>query len=172
VITLNYRTFFLVFLYGVTVVVFALAAKQDWDDTEVSGELCIVIWTLVGLGWLVWNRGWLQFVLLLLLLILFYIPVDIPYFGDADILPIALYIAYYLYPLALYGENLIATLFFPVMLLLVMLPYAKLYYHLRGGKYKLFQGMFVPILPACAIAWWLAGLLTAAYYVALSLVFG
>lgn len=140
-------------------ILFIPMAIDDWKDNYVDGRLCLVAWILTGLAWFFCGYQLWTGIVLLVLVIIFYSKFEIPLFGDADILPIAMYIAVFLSV----GTGRAIWIMYPLCLLACLIPYAKIYCKAHGSVWKPFCGIAMPMLPCFAVGWWLATISYAIY---------
>lgn len=143
-------------LFGFTFVFSLLIttmAVQDLKTTSVSGELCLCASGIALLAlWQLHSRHWLVIMMVIALLVLVIGNVGLPFIGEADLVPIA-------FAFVIYGSKdcPISWIFiYPLSLLFVLIPYAKVYANLSGEEWHFGCGKYVPALPAFALAWWLS----------------
>lgn len=145
----------------IVAVLFTFASKQDWETNSVSGELCLTIAICLLLTVVEFKAPIWVVVLVGFLGILVFLPFEIPYFGDADLLPVAAYIGFYL---GFSGWGPLWEFVYLICLLVVLFPYAKIYAKEHGWVWTFGCGKMVPMLPAFTIAWWMSLIINAALY--------
>lgn len=131
-------------------VLLTLGAVYDWRMQAVPGLLCFSFWVTVIATFALCNTYMIVGVVLFVLMLVFYLPLEIPMFGDADILPIAAYIAFFIRSPIVWIESMFPLFSF----MLALYPSALVYCKSHNIKYKLFSGMMIPAFPAFACAWW------------------
>ena len=136
-------------LFGILL---TLMAIQDWKTSDVSGELCLLSWITVCITYMMINRSKIVGAALVLMLISFYGNITFTVLGEADYIPIAMYLVCYWKDFS----HCIEAMFLLVSLLIILIPYAKFYTRTKGKEWHLGANMFVPVLPAFALAWWMS----------------
>lgn len=146
-----------VIYYGLCGVVLSLMATDDWKECEIPEWKCLIGWFITILTFRARSGVLWLGVLICALAILYFLPFTASFFGDADYIPLCIYLAYFGEADTLNGLNVVPLLMSLITLLIILFPYAHIYYKCHGGAFKLFSGMAVPMLPAFAIAWWCSG---------------
>lgn len=126
-----------------------LMAAEDWKTMEISGWKCTATWALTIVSWYLCGHNIVAGVVILILLIVYYAPFELSVFGDADIIPLAMFIAI---PCSL-GLFSIYVLSYPITLLLCLVPYGKLYAREHGFSWKFGDKVIMPALPCFAVSW-------------------
>lgn len=140
--------FMFMIVHGVLLTVMAV---QDWKTTTVAGELCLVSGLVSGFA-LYWLRASVPAIILIAILYLvLFSPMEIPCFGDADIVPFAMLLSVF----STEACPLCWLPTFPLCLLSVLYPYAKIYSKAQGRDWHFGSMQYIPALPAFATAWWL-----------------
>lgn len=141
--------------FGVTSALLIAASIQDWKTMYVCGELVFSCWILcLSLLYFNSNSTVYHWIFVCVLAIVCYLPFDIPGFGDADLLPIAFYFAYYAPTLS---ATTVALFGFPVFLLLCLIPYGKIWGRAHGMNWSFGDAVPMPMLPCFTAAWVLSG---------------
>lgn len=125
---------------------------EDWRSSLISEFWC---WCVLAVSWLAWvlnARNTLSFVIMIAITFLFILNREFKYVGDADLLCIAMYAGVFLH----YGVYSPVTYMCPVVVLCLMVPYAKFYSRTHGIKWRLFSGVMMPAFPLISISWWVA----------------
>lgn len=130
-------------------------AVDDWRSNTVSGVGCLISWCVVAAGVILVPTYVAVYIALVLLAVLFYLPVDIPMFGDADIIPVAMITHVTAGVMAIHLTTVYYCLYLLVLLLLLF-PYAKYWAKKHGTEWHFGSGTMVPALPCFAAAWWVA----------------
>lgn len=136
-------------VYGVLLTAMAV---DDWKTSSVAGWLCLVTWVLLFGGFFLCRSGWTVFILVSLLVVAFYLPLDIPFFGDADIMPFAMWLVVFCGK----GVPFMLAIAYMVTLLAALIPYALVWGRLHGMGWRLQRGQMMPMLPVFALAWWVS----------------
>lgn len=133
-------------------VAMSIAAKEDWKSSTVSGVICVICWAIVALSLFLWGLGAPQVFVCFAMCLAFYILGPESPLGSADLLPLAMYIATYA------QDNFLSPvpLMYPLCILVILVPYAKVYGKVSGSGWKIFRMQRMPMLPCLAIAWWLS----------------
>lgn len=133
-------------------VALSIAAKEDWKSSTVSGIICVICWAIIALSLFLWGFGILHVCICIIMCLAFYILGPESPAGSADLLPLAMYIATYA------QDNFLSPvpLMYPLCILVILVPYAKVYGKVSGSGWKIFRMQRMPMLPCLAIAWWLS----------------
>ena len=130
-------------------VILLIMAREDWKTNAVSEWKCLISWMLVAVSWFYCGHNVLNGVILALLLVLYYLPFEISVFGDADIIPFAMFIAISCSE-GLFSIYAIAYL---IILLITLIPYGKFYAKVHDFKWKFGDRVMMPALPCFAFVW-------------------
>lgn len=123
---------------------------EDWRSSLISEFWC---WLMLGASWLAWvlnGRNVLSFVIMVAITLLFVLNREFKYVGDADLLCIAMYAGVFVH----YGVYSPVTYMWPVVVLCLMVPYAKVYSRVHGIQWRLFGGVMMPAFPLISVSWW------------------
>ena len=123
-------------------------ARDDWEYMEVAGEPCVIEWMILCVSYIVNGPRVSVLCALAFCMALFYSEFELPYFGDADLLPVAGYIVYNGFPWENAGDWVLTS----SVLLLVLMISVVLYNKKNGNKNLLDLRIEMPALPALSIA--------------------
>lgn len=127
----------------------AIMAFQDYHDCTVSGVLCIVsavsncIFAVLSV-----NSTIIIFIICAMTVVMV-VPAEIPIFGDADFVPLIMYLSVFL---SRYSSLSLCCVY-PLCLLCVLIPYAKWYARSKGKEWYFGCKEMIPAIPAFALAW-------------------
>ena len=141
------------------------ASIQDYKTTTVSGEWCLLGWVISAISFYICSSSIISAIVLLVLFVLFYMPFDIPLCGDADLIPLGFYIATF----SSYLFDGVLGMVFPFAILIVCIPYSKVYAYCHGDDWHWGCKQFVPMLPVFGFAW-LVTLIICPLYIFLNVV--
>ena len=136
-----------------------LMAKEDIKDSEVSENLCFLGWLTTLVAMVIVRPPLGVLCLVLVLFIVFICNFEAALFGDADYIPVAMFLAFY--------GRLWRTPFLwmipLVCLLCVLIPYGKWWGKYHGDGWYLGCKKMVPALPLYFCTWCLSGVCYMAY---------
>lgn len=131
-------------------------ASEDWQSCEISGSICLLGWACIAINYFTRSNVKELGIVLILMFVIYLLPTELKFFGDADFIPIGMIASFFITPQVILEPYCLSPLIVLTTLLLVLLPYARYYCKKHKKVYKLFSGMQVPVLPAFAIAWWIS----------------
>ena len=135
-------------------IIMLIAAKEDLKSYDVSGELCVIWWVMCFACEFFMGRNWIIITAMIFMCVVFYYPKDIPFFGDADILPFASYLAVYVNS----DLNYMAPLLYLFALGLSLVPYGVMWGRKNGVRWYIGSKIEMPVLPCFAAAWIISGI--------------
>lgn len=150
--------------YVICILILVAMSVEDFFFTDVAGEACLALWVMMFFSLILFQSSVGVITFTVICCVIFYCPLEIRLFGDADILPIVMFTIYYARGLDQNTWIVTLSLFPMVVLLVVLYPYALFYAHYHHKKYRLMSRTMVPVLPAFAIALTVSGLVLAVLY--------
>lgn len=124
-------------------------SKEDLAACEVAEVWCYLGWLATAVSALILKSPWQAIVVAAVLFVLFMLHLELPLWGDADYVPIAMFVVYW-------GRfyNTIFLWMLPLLaLLLVIVPYAKWWGKRSGKGWKFGAMQMVPALPIYLLSW-------------------
>ena len=130
-----------------------LMAKEDLKDAEVAESLCYLGWIITLIAACLVYSPWWAIAIVVALFIVFLCNFEASLFGDADYVPIAMFVGFYG---RLWGTPQLWMLPFVCVLLLIV-PYGKWWGKHSGQGWHLGCRKMVPALPLYFCTWCLSG---------------
>ena len=124
----------------------AVMAVEDFRKCSLPGVGCLIGWVITVNGALHLSVSLTVLIALLALIALFYSTIELSWFGDADMIPLAMF-------MVCFGHHSDYILSAGTAYVASAIPIAKLWAKAKNIKWKFGEGVPVPGIPIITIAW-------------------